>query len=67
MTATAGLLLALVCMAIVAAGFALALTAWRPRPGLPDRDFVVGAAAGLTVGALCLLLGALHWLAHVLT
>ncbi|WP_225825623.1 hypothetical protein [Streptomyces naphthomycinicus] len=66
MTAAAGLLLALVCLAIVAAGLALAVTAVRPRPdGGPAAALAV--AAGLTVGGISLLTGALHWLAHLLT
>lgn len=63
MTAAAGLLLALVCLAIVALGFALALTAWPTRTHATDVAF----AAGFTVGAGCFLLAALHWLVHLLT
>ncbi|MEU8968131.1 hypothetical protein AB0D11_02450 [Streptomyces monashensis] len=66
MTATAGLLLALACLAIVAAGFALALTSWRPRPG-DGRAASVAFAAGLATGGISFVLGALHWLAHLLT
>lgn len=63
MTAAAGLLLALVCMAIVAAGFACACIAWRPRP---DGAFTVGLVAGLTVSGACLLLAALHNIRQIL-
>lgn len=66
MTAAGGLVLALVCMAIVAAGFALALTAWRPRPG-DSPAAVIAFSAGLATGGACLVLGAIHWLAHLLT
>lgn len=66
MAGAAGLFLALVCMAIVGAGLALAVTAWRPRPG-DDVVFAVAFAAGLTVACGCFLLAALHWLAHLLT
>jgi hypothetical protein len=58
--------MALIFMAIVAAGFALAITAWRPRPG-DGPAFTLAFAAGLGAGALCFLVGALHWLAHLLT
>jgi len=63
MTAAAGLLLALSCIAIVAIGFGLAVTAWPPARRIPELAVV----AGLTVGAGCLTLAALHWLAHHLT
>ncbi|MFJ6667440.1 hypothetical protein [Streptomyces sp. NPDC091383] len=66
MTASAGLLLAFVCMAIVGAGFALAITAWRPRPG-DGPAATLAFVAGLAAGSFCFLLGALHWLAHLLT
>ncbi|MFF9285419.1 hypothetical protein [Streptomyces griseosporeus] len=65
MVAAAGLLLTLVCLAIVALGFALAFTAWRPSTGGPAAT--VACAAGLAAGAAALLLGSLHWLAHLLT
>lgn len=64
MTGAAGLLLALVCLAIVALGLALAVVSWQPKTRLlPDLPFV----AGFTVGAGSFLLAALHWLAHLLT
>lgn len=66
MTAAGGLVLAVVCMAIVAAGFALAVTAWRPRPG-DNPAATLAVAAGLATGGACFVLGALHWLAHLLT
>jgi dienelactone hydrolase len=62
MTAAAGLVLALVCLAIVAAGLALAVAAWQPRT-LPGPV----AAVGFTVGGGCFLLAATHWLANLLT
>jgi hypothetical protein len=62
MAAAAGLLLALVCLAIVALGVALSITAWQPNRGL-DVTF----AAGFAVGGGCFVLAALHWLAHLLT
>lgn len=65
MTAAAGLLLALTCLAIVGAGLALAVTAWRPRPDSPAATIAV--VAGLATGGACFLLAALHWLAHLLT
>ncbi|NED73357.1 hypothetical protein G3I51_13590 [Streptomyces sp. SID9944] len=66
MTAAAGLILALVCIAIVAIGFALAVTACRPRPG-DGPAAAVAFTAGLVTGSVCFTLGALHWLAHLLT
>ncbi|WP_330339385.1 hypothetical protein [Streptomyces sp. NBC_00557] len=66
MIGAAGFLLALACFAIVSAGLALAVAAWRPRPG-DGPAFALAVTAGLAVGALCFLLGALHWLAHLLT
>ncbi|MET9142423.1 hypothetical protein [Streptomyces sp. NPDC004042] len=66
MIAAVGLLLALVCLAVVAAGFALAVTAWRPRPGGGPAG-AVAVTAGLAVGTASLTLAALHWLAHLLT
>lgn len=66
MTATAGLLLALVCLTIIAAGFAIAITACRPRPGAAPA-YHAAIAAGFGVGSFCFLLGALHWIAALLT
>ena len=66
MASAAGLLLALVFIAIVAAGLGLAVTAWRPRPGAAPA-FTVAFTAGFAVGSFCFLLAALHWLAHLLT
>lgn len=65
MEATAGLLLALACIAIVAAGFAFAVVAWRPRPDSPAITTAV--VAGLATGGGCLLLATLHTLADLLT
>ena len=65
MTAAAGLLLALASIAIVAAGFALACIAWRPRPDSPAATIAV--VAGLATGGGCLLLATLHTLADLLT
>ncbi|MYR45067.1 hypothetical protein [Streptomyces sp. SID5910] len=62
MTAAAGLVLALICLTVVAAGLALAVVAWQPRT-LPGPV----VAAGATVAAGCFLLAALHGLAHLLT
>ncbi len=60
-----GLVLALVCLAIVAVGFALACVAWRPRP---DGPAVTVAIVGtLAAGGFCLLLAAVHTLADFLT
>lgn len=58
MTAAAGLALAVVCIAIVAVGFALALTAWQPRARYAAQ--LAMCAAGLLVGGACLALAALH-------
>lgn len=65
MAGAAGLFLALVCMAIVGVGLALAITAWRPRPG-DDAVFAVAFTAGIAVACGSFLLAALHWLAHLL-
>lgn len=62
MTAVAGLILALVCLAIVAAGLALAVVAWQPRT-IPGPAVTAGAA----VAGTCFLLAALHGLANLLT
>ncbi|MEV7793403.1 hypothetical protein AB0O68_15630 [Streptomyces sp. NPDC087512] len=62
MTAAAGLVLALVFLAIVAAGLGLAAAAWRPGTPAP-----VVLAAGAAVGAGVFLLAALHGLAYFLT
>lgn len=62
MTAAAGLILALVCLAIVALGFALSVTAWQP-----GRRSEAPLAFGFAVGTCCFLLTAMHWLAHLLT
>ncbi|MFL1904781.1 hypothetical protein ACJWDR_37610 [Streptomyces tauricus] len=64
MLAAAGLLLALVCLIVLAAGVAFACVAWRPRPD--NVAFTVGLAAGLTVSGACLLLAALHNIRQVL-
>lgn len=64
MLTAAGLLLALVCMAIVATGLGLAAAAWRPGP-LPAAT-VVALATGLVVGAAGLVGAAVHQLAAVL-
>ncbi|WP_394434530.1 hypothetical protein [Streptomyces sp. SGAir0957] len=63
MVAVGGLLLALVCLAIVGAGLALAVIAWRPSH--PAQLLAVSGAAA--VGAFAFLLAALHWLANLLT
>lgn len=65
MTAAAGLVLALACITITAAGFAAACIAWRPRPAGPALTIAV--ATGLATGGACLLLAALHTLADLLT
>ncbi|MFF8679513.1 hypothetical protein ACF07F_16540 [Streptomyces sp. NPDC015237] len=62
MAAAVGLLLALVCLAIVAAGLGLAVSVWQPRT-LPGPLAAIGAA----VAGGCFLLTALHALAHLLT
>ncbi|MFF3891370.1 hypothetical protein [Streptomyces sp. NPDC001914] len=64
MLSTAGLLLALVCIAIVAAGLGLAAAAWRPA--LRPVSTLVVLAAGLTVGATGIVAAAVHQLATVL-
>ncbi|WP_314411389.1 hypothetical protein [Streptomyces sp. DSM 40484] len=65
MTGAAGLLLALVCLAIVATGVAAACVAWRPRPAGPAVTFAI--VGGLAAGGLCLILAAVHTLADLLT
>lgn len=65
MEAAAGLLLALACIAIVAAGVAFACLAWQPRPDSPAVTIAVVTA--LTAGGGCLLLAGLHALADLLT
>ncbi|MEU9640926.1 hypothetical protein [Streptomyces sp. NPDC048188] len=62
MTAAAGLLLALLCLTIVATGLALAVAAWQPRT-VPGPVVTAGAA----VAVACFLLAALHGLANLLT
>ncbi|MFD6024538.1 hypothetical protein [Streptomyces griseoluteus] len=66
MIATAGLLLALVCLAIVGAGLALVVTSWQPRPGHGPAA-TLAVAAGLCAAGLAVVLAAAHWLAHLLT
>ncbi|MGW3110535.1 hypothetical protein [Streptomyces sp. NPDC001091] len=66
MTSAAGLLLALVCIAIVGAGLALVVSSWQPRPG-PCTAATLATAAILCAGVLALFLAAAHWLAHLLT
>ncbi|MFF3310500.1 hypothetical protein [Streptomyces sp. NPDC002952] len=61
MTAAAGLLLALVCLAIVGAGLGLAVATWRPSAA-PTALFI----AGVGVGATALVATAVHQLATVL-
>lgn len=65
MIAAAGIVFALVCLAIVAAGFAAACVACRPRPDGPAITLAI--VGGLTVGGACLLLAAVHALADFLT
>ncbi|MGW4300405.1 hypothetical protein ACWEHT_11570 [Streptomyces sp. NPDC004646] len=66
MASAAGLLLALVFLAIVAVGLALAIVAWRPEPGSGPAPTILCAAALVTAtGAV--LLAVLHWIAHLLT
>lgn len=62
MTAAAGLVLALVCLSIVAAGLALAVVAWQPRT-VPGPVVALGAS----VAGGCFLLAALHGLTNLLT
>jgi hypothetical protein len=64
MATTAGLLLALVCISIVAAGFGLAAAAWRPGPC--PLTTVVALTAGLVAGATALVAASVHQLAAVL-
>lgn len=66
MTAVAGLLLALICIAIVAAGLALAVTSWQPSSP-PTASFLTGLFTGLGCLGLAVLLTALHWIAQALT
>lgn len=56
-----GLLLALVCIAIVALGIALSVVSWQPRGS--DVPFT----AGIAVGCGCVVLACLHLLAAHLT
>ncbi|MFE7072691.1 hypothetical protein ACFU96_21675 [Streptomyces sp. NPDC057620] len=64
MIAAAGLLLALICIAILAVGVGFACVAWQPRPD--SVAFTVGLIAGLALGGACLLLAALHNIRQVL-
>ncbi|WP_037616393.1 hypothetical protein [Streptomyces aureus] len=64
MTSAAGLCLALICIAIVAAGLGLAAATWRPA--LRHVATVVLLAAGLVVGATGIVAAAVHQLAAVL-
>lgn len=66
MTAAAGLLLALTCLAIVAAGLGLAITAWQPRTDMSTAT-TWALTATITIGGSSLLLTALHWLTRLLT
>jgi hypothetical protein len=63
MVSVAGLLLALVCLAIVAAGLGLAAAAWRP--GLRLLATVTAIVPGL-VGAASIVAAAVHQLAAAL-
>lgn len=64
MIAAFGLVLAVVCIAIVATGFALAVVSWQPHVRRVPHP---AAIAAFTVGAGCFLLAALHQLALLLT
>jgi hypothetical protein len=63
MISTAGLLLALVCFAIVAAGLGLSAAAWRP--GLRPLATVTVLVPGL-VSVVSIVAAAVHQLAAVL-
>lgn len=64
MAATAGLLLAIACITIVALGFGLAVASWgRTGPAWTVR---IARGVAVTVGTTCLLLSAVHPIAQAL-